>query len=130
MLTRLIDFLKVERITSLVTSLTSSESEGGSEAAVSSLMDTWLLLRNTEQASQRNRVLYVLKSRGMAHSQDVRDFRLTSKGIELGIPHLEQPAFAARFPASTSAPPAELPKRRDGTGNGSRRVARASNNQA
>ena len=70
MLTRLIDFLKSQGITALFTSLTA----GGSaleqtEVGVSSLMDTWLLLRMVESASERNRVLYVLKSRGMAPLQ-------------------------------------------------------------
>ncbi len=84
MLLRLIDFLKMRRITALFTSLT----EGGAAAeatsvGVSSLMDTWLLLRNLESAGERNRGLYVLKSRGIAHSNQIREFVLTSHGIEL-----------------------------------------------
>jgi circadian clock protein KaiC len=84
MLTRMIDFLKNQRVTALFTSLT----EGGgpveqTEAGVSSLMDTWLLLRNIEAGAERNRLLFVLKSRGMAHSNQVREFVLSDKGIQL-----------------------------------------------
>jgi circadian clock protein KaiC len=84
MLTRLIDFFKSRQITTFFTSLT----EGGSpveqsEVGVSSLMDTWLLVRNLEQGGERNRGLYVLKSRGMGHSNQIREFRLSRKGIEL-----------------------------------------------
>ncbi len=50
---------------------------------VSSLMDTWLLLRNVENAGERNRLLFILKSRGMAHSNQVREFLLTDNGIHL-----------------------------------------------
>jgi circadian clock protein KaiC len=83
-LMRLIDFLKQQQITALFTSLT----EGGitpedSQTGVSSLMDTWLLLRNVEHNGERNRTLYVLKSRGMAHSNQVREFVLTGDGVEL-----------------------------------------------
>lgn len=84
MLMRLIDLLKDKQITALFTSLTS----GGvaleqSEVGVSSLMDTWLLLRDIELGGERNRVMYVLKSRGMAHSNQMREFLLTDQGIEL-----------------------------------------------
>ena len=84
MLMRVIDFLKGRLITALFTSLT----EGGAayertEVGISSLMDTWLLLQMVESASERNRILYVLKSRGMAHSNQMREFRLSDRGIEL-----------------------------------------------
>jgi circadian clock protein KaiC len=84
MLTRMIDFLKNQGITALFTSLT----EGGSameqsEVGVSSLMDTWLLLRNVEAGAERNRLLFILKSRGMAHSNQVREYRLSDGGIQL-----------------------------------------------
>jgi circadian clock protein KaiC len=73
MVTRLIDFLKAGQVTSLFTSLT----HGGhalqqSEIAMSSLMDSWLLLQDIEGNGERNRVLYVLKARGMAHSNHSR----------------------------------------------------------
>ena len=50
---------------------------------ISSLMDTWLLLRNVEFNGERNRTIYVLKSRGMAHSNQVREFILSDDGIDL-----------------------------------------------
>jgi circadian clock protein KaiC len=84
MVTRLIDFLKLQEVTALLTTVSSS-SEGLEQttADISSLVDTWLLLRDIELAGERNRALYVLKSRGMAHSNQLREFRLTDKGIEL-----------------------------------------------
>lgn len=84
MLTRLIDFLKMNGITALFTTLTLAEHETEqSEAGISSLIDCWLLLRNLEQNGERNRVLYLLKSRGMAHSTQVREFLLTDAGVDL-----------------------------------------------
>jgi circadian clock protein KaiC len=84
MVTRLIDYLKGGQITSLFTSLT----QGGhalqqSEMAMSSLMDSWLLLQDFEGNGERNRVLYVLKARGMAHSNQVREFLISDRGIDL-----------------------------------------------
>lgn len=84
MLMRLIDFLKGSGTTAIFTSLTGGgEAIEATEVGVSSLMDTWLLLRMVETNGERNRVLYVLKSRGMAHSNQVREFRLTERGVEL-----------------------------------------------
>jgi circadian clock protein KaiC len=84
MLTRLIDFLKMKEITALFTSLTLAEHEAQqSEAGISSLIDCWLLLRNLEQNGERTRVLYLLKSRGMAHSNQVREFLLSDAGVDL-----------------------------------------------
>lgn len=84
MLTRLIDFLKLRQITAMFTSLTGSDSTvEDSEVGVSSLMDTWLLVKNIESNGERNRGLYVLKARGIAHSNQVREFRLSDHGIEL-----------------------------------------------
>jgi len=85
-LMRVIDFLKQQEITALFTSLTTGESGvtiEASEVGISSLMDTWLLLRNVEDNGERNRTLYVLKSRGMAHSNRVREFVMTRRGIDL-----------------------------------------------
>jgi circadian clock protein KaiC len=84
MITRLIDYLKAGQITSLFTSLT----HGGhalqqSEIAMSSLMDSWLLLQDLEGNGERNRVLYVIKARGMAHSNQVREFLISNRGIDL-----------------------------------------------
>jgi circadian clock protein KaiC len=84
MLTRLFDFLKAEGITGVFLSLTSAgRSAEGTDVGVSSIIDTWLLLRDIELGGERNRGLYVLKSRGMAHSNQIREFLLTSRGIEL-----------------------------------------------
>ena len=84
MLVRLIDFFKMQQITALFTSLTSSSSfEESTEIGVSSLMDTWLQLRDLESGAERNRGLHLLKSRGMAHSNQVREFLLTDHGVEL-----------------------------------------------
>lgn len=84
MLTRLIDFLKCRSTTALFTSLTTGA--GGLEqtdVAVSSVMDTWLLLRFVEGNGERNRALYVLKARGMAHSNQVREVVISERGIDL-----------------------------------------------
>ena len=81
---RLIDFLKMRGATTFFTSLTSGDSAAEtSDAGVSSLMDTWLLLRNLETAGERNRGLYVLKSRGMAHSNQIREFMIAADGVKL-----------------------------------------------
>jgi len=86
-LMRLIDFFKQQQITTLFTSLTTGGSGTGtpedSQGGVSSLMDTWLLLRNVESNGERNRLIFVLKSRGMAHSNQMREFVLSDAGIDL-----------------------------------------------
>jgi circadian clock protein KaiC len=84
LLTRVIDHFKKLEITALFTSLT----EGGhpieaTDVGVSSLIDTWLLLRDIETQGERNRGLYILKSRGMAHSNQIREFLITSHGVQL-----------------------------------------------
>ena len=84
MVTRLIDMFKSQGITAMFTSLTSGDSNPElSEVGVSSQMDAWLLLRNLESNGERNRGLYVLKSRGMAHSNQIREFLLTDRGVQL-----------------------------------------------
>jgi circadian clock protein KaiC len=84
LLTRLIDFFKTNHVTTFFTSLTSGgQDEHTSEVSIASQMDTWLLVRELETNGERNRLLYVLKSRGMAHSNQVREFRLTDSGIDL-----------------------------------------------
>ncbi|WP_010583327.1 circadian clock protein KaiC [Schlesneria paludicola] len=94
MLVRLIDFLKSRGISSLFTNLT----HGGvtpfqTDLGVSSIIDTWLLLRDVESAGEREAQIFVLKSRGMAHSKQVRRFQITNHGIELSIgDKLEPPA--------------------------------------
>lgn len=84
MLTRLIDYLKTRQITGMFNSLTGSQAEiEDSEVGVSSLMDVWLLVKNVESNGERNRGLYILKARGIAHSNQVREFLLTDHGIDL-----------------------------------------------
>jgi circadian clock protein KaiC len=83
MLVRLVDFLKMKGITGLLTCLTGPATLEDSEAGISSLIDTWIQVRTFESAGERTHGLYVLKSRGMAHSNQVREFVITSKGIEL-----------------------------------------------
>ena len=84
MLMRLVDFLKMKQITGMFTNLASNGSAlEQTEVAISSLMDTWLLLRIIEIGGERNRGLYILKSRGMAHSNQIREFLLTDHGVEL-----------------------------------------------
>jgi len=82
MLTRVIDYLKMEGATTLFTSLTGGgRPDEQTDVGISSLMDTWLLLRNVEADGDRTRLLYILKSRGMDHSSQVREFRLSQRGI-------------------------------------------------
>ena len=84
MLTRLLDSLKGRQITSIFNTLLEGDhSELQSELGVSSLMDTWILLRNIEHNGERNRGLYILKARGIAHSNQIREFIFTDRGIEL-----------------------------------------------
>ncbi len=83
-LARLIDLLKARHVTALFTSLTAGgDAEEQSEVGISSLMDAWLLVRNLESNGERTRGLYILKSRGMGHSNQVREFVLSDKGIRL-----------------------------------------------
>ncbi len=83
-LARLVDHLKSRNITVLFTSLTpGAADEEMTNVGISSLADTWLLLQNLETAGERNRAITILKSRGMAHSNQVREFLLTGKGIDL-----------------------------------------------
>ncbi|HSD58148.1 MAG TPA: circadian clock protein KaiC [Methanotrichaceae archaeon] len=84
MLTRLIDYLKTEGITAFCTSLVDYQDSGGeSGQGVSSLMDTWLKLTMFENDNERNRGISVIKSRGMKHSNQIREFLLTDNGVKL-----------------------------------------------
>ncbi len=91
MLTRLIDHLKTENITAMLTSLTPGWTNAErTETVISSLMDTWIVMANDDLGGSHRRALYVLKSRGMAHSNEFREFALTSRGLEIsanGGPH-------------------------------------------
>ena len=84
MLTRLIDYLKFKNITAVCTSLVEHEStEGINAQGISSLMDTWINLRFFENDGERNRGISVIKSRGMEHSNQIREYLLTDHGIEI-----------------------------------------------
>ena len=83
MLTRLIDYLKTKQITALFTNLTHLDSLESTKSEVSSIMDTWILLRDIEIGGERNRGIYILKSRGMAHSNQIREFLITNKGVDI-----------------------------------------------
>jgi len=82
MLLRLIDYLQSEEITLMLTALNSGGTDHIDEN-VSSLVDAWLLVRDVELNGERNRALYIMKSRGMKHSKEVREFVIGSKGVEL-----------------------------------------------
>jgi circadian clock protein KaiC len=83
MLLRVIDLLKSRGITAFLTNLLSVEGMDKSDAGMSSLMDTWLSLVQLESNGERNRGIYVLKSRGMNHSNQIREYQLTSQGVRL-----------------------------------------------
>jgi circadian clock protein KaiC len=83
--TRIIDFLKSSQITGMFIAVTSGRDQADqSVVGVSSLIDAWISLRNLEHNGERRRGLFVLKSRGMAHSNQIRSFELTSNGIRIG----------------------------------------------
>jgi circadian clock protein KaiC len=91
MLLRMVDFLKSKGITALMTTLTRPGPDlESTEVNVSSLMDTWLLLRDVEAGGERNRGIYILKARGLAHSNQIREFHLTSHGVQLRNVYLGQ----------------------------------------
>jgi circadian clock protein KaiC len=83
MLTREIDYLKGQGITAIFTGLNAGDQLESTDQQIASLIDTWLLIKTVEGNGERNRTLYILKSRGMAHSNQVREFLITSQGIEL-----------------------------------------------
>jgi circadian clock protein KaiC len=83
MLVRLLDYLKTKQITAVFTSLGMAASVEETQIGVSSLIDTWLQLRDLESRGERNRAIYVIKSRGMQHSNQVREFLITDGGIQL-----------------------------------------------
>jgi circadian clock protein KaiC len=98
-LTRLIDFLKTANITVLFTSLTGQDgSPEQTEVGISSLIDTWVLLRTLDSGSVRSRGLLVVKSRGMAHSNQLREFQLTDHGLQ----------FVQVYPGAAQEKPARL----------------------
>jgi circadian clock protein KaiC len=90
MLTRLIDYLKTKGITTFCTSLMDSENDGQSAMGISSLMDTWIRLRMFENGNELNRGATIVKSRGMAHSNQIREFLITDQGLMLTDIYLGQ----------------------------------------
>src|ERR1700761_7179200 len=87
-LVRLADICKTRGITAIFTSLSAVDEMSESERSVSSLMDTWISLRDIEADGERNRILYLLKSRGMSHSKQIREYKLTDDGIHMTEPYL------------------------------------------
>jgi len=84
MIVRLIDFLKSRDITAMLVNLTSGgEALERTQVDISSIVDSWLLLRDIELGGERNRAMYVLKSRGMKHSNQLREFLITDRGVDL-----------------------------------------------
>jgi len=87
MLLRLTDYLKSRQITAMFTHLSSGGVAGAAlentDLGVSSLIDTWILLRDIELGGERNKGLYILKSRGMKHSNQIREYLLTAEGVQL-----------------------------------------------
>jgi len=84
MLLRLMDFLKTSGITAIFTNLTAGGAAlEATDVGVSSLIDTWIVLRDIEAGGERNRGLYVIKSRGMQHSNQIREFVITPQGVQL-----------------------------------------------
>ncbi len=84
MLTRLIDFLKARSTTSLFTNLTSGSGElEETDVGISSLIDTWIMLEVVRSGGERNRIMSIIKSRGMAHSNQTSEFRLTNDGVQI-----------------------------------------------
>jgi len=89
MLVRLIDFLRMKQITAfLITLTTGGKALEATDEGLSSMADTWMLLRDMETGGERNRLMYVLKARGIPHSNQVREFLITSRGIKLEPPYL------------------------------------------
>ena len=117
--TRLIDSLKIAGMTAIFTTLTSLQ--GGdflelTEIGISSLVDTWILLRDIELGGERNRGIYILKSRGMAHSNQIREFLITSEGVRLVEAYLGPEGVltgSARLAQQARADAAELERLED-----------------
>ncbi len=112
MLTRLIDFLKTRGITGVFTSLVSGGAAAEEDTAVniSSLIDTWILLRDLESGGERNRSITIVKSRGMAHSNENREFTLEETGFSLV--EVQRGAAGALSGSARLAEQAELARRR------------------
>jgi circadian clock protein KaiC len=84
MLARQVDFLKSRGVTAVFTSLNTSRNPESSEQRIGSLIDTWIIADLVEGEGMRSRILYILKSRGMDHSQQIREFALSKRGLDVG----------------------------------------------
>src|SRR5690606_12372856 len=100
LMTRLIDFLKSRGTTAMLTNLSTPHGLEETDLNVSSIADTWLLLRDVESDGERRRILFVLKSRGMAHSNRLHEFLITDRGVAL------VPVEASAAVSETTARPA------------------------
>jgi circadian clock protein KaiC len=90
MLLRLIDYLKSRGVTALLTAVDAGDVKDVENAGVSSLMDAWVLVQMIEGSGERNRGLYVIKARGVAHSNQIREFLMTEQGVRLREAYLGQ----------------------------------------
>jgi circadian clock protein KaiC len=114
MLIRLIDYLKTQQITALLTSLAEGApgTADATEIGISSIVDTWIVLRDVERAQERGRSMHIRKSRGMKHSREIRELQLSDRGISMLDPvrgRAATPAGAAR-----AAPQAQHARRKPG----------------
>jgi circadian clock protein KaiC len=88
-LLRLVDICKGRGVTAIFTSLSlAADHVTEGDRGVSSLMDTWISLTDVEASGERNRVMYILKSRGMKHSNQMREYLLTDQGVHLIEPYI------------------------------------------
>jgi circadian clock protein KaiC len=86
-LVRLVDYLKMRKVTSLFTDLKHTENPQQS-SLISSMVDTWIILEDVESNGEKNRILRLVKSRGMDHSNQIREFLITNEGIKLVEPYI------------------------------------------
>jgi circadian clock protein KaiC len=94
MLTRQVDFLKSSGVTAVFTSLNTMREADNTEQQIGSLIDTWMALRHVEGDGTRHLVLYVLKSRGMPHTRDIRGFEISARGLKVSDVHHTNRALA------------------------------------
>jgi circadian clock protein KaiC len=88
MLARLLDFMKTRNVTAVTTALTAAgEPPDQTDIGISSLMDVWMVVQNVEANGERNRVIQIVKARGIAHSNQIREFVLTSRGVKVLDPY-------------------------------------------
>ncbi|HTS77785.1 MAG TPA: circadian clock protein KaiC [Bryobacteraceae bacterium] len=113
---RIVDFIKARGATGFFTALMAQDDVHATDLSISSLVDTWLMVRNVEANGERNRLLYLLKSRGMAHSNQIREFLITDRGVKLQDVYLGPGgvlAGSARVAREAEERREELIRRRD-----------------